>query len=306
MKVAVVTGAGGFIGTHLVRALRAGDVPVLAIDRSESPGLLRLRELEGVTTRGVDDDVASWRAALEGVAIGTVHHLAGGRVADGDPAAQQRANVAPLAALFDALADRVPATIVLASSGEVYGAAPAPFREDGPTVPETGYGIAKLAAEQLGFTRARQHGIPFVVARLSVVYGPGQGPGMFVPDLVDAVRSGRAFDMTAGEQWRDFVHVEDAVAALCALGATPAAHGAVVNVGSGDPIQLRDVARFARELAGGGPPIRIGALPYREGEAMDYRFDVSRLTALTGCAARISLREGLQRLLRARGPENPG
>ncbi|HET7224192.1 MAG TPA: NAD(P)-dependent oxidoreductase, partial [Candidatus Eisenbacteria bacterium] len=292
----VVTGAAGFIGRALTRRLAGPGRPVIAIDR------VAWNAPDGVAAHVVNDD-AGLAAILAGVRVGGVFALAGGRMAQGGLAAHLIVNLVPLAGLLEAVAPAEGVRVVFASSGEVYGSAPAPFDESAPAVPRTPYGLAKLACEELGLSWARSGAGRFAVARLAVVYGPGQRGDMFVPSLVRALARGERFEMSPGEQIRDFVYVDDVVDALLALAATDAASGACWNVGSGSGVRLDQVAALAcaahAELAGtaGAADVVRGARAYRPNEVMDYRFDSSRFRALTGWSARVPLAQGLRRTL---------
>lgn len=297
MRSTVVTGASGFLGRHVVGALLAAGHPVVALVRDEPTvallpehPALRVVRAELDTADGVD-------AAVEGVDVRAVIHLAGGRAPGGLASidANVRLSLAPTAALVAALSRRAELeAFVLASSGEVYGAVPAPFRENAEASPRSGYGIAKLLAEELSLAAFRARGFPAVVVRMGVVYGPGQlGSPMFVPALLEAARQRRPFEMSQGEQLRDFVYVRDVATTLVQLSSTPAARGEIVNVGTGEGVQVRELATRLWERLGRPMELRIGALAMRPDEASDYRLDVTKLRALTGSAPSTPLDEGL-------------
>ena len=239
------------------------------------------------------------RRAPWGEAVRWVFHLAGGRRAEPAEALEGNleANVDTTLGLIEAFRQRPPQAFVLASTGEVYGRQAAPFREDAPALPETPYAVSKAMAEIAGLAAFRRSGFPFVIARLAVVYGPEQPATMFVPQLAEAIARGEAFAMTGGEQVRDLVYVEDAVRALALLARCEQAAGQVVNVGSGRGAPLREVAETALRVAGRSIPLRLGELPYRPGEIMDYRLSMDRLAGLTGWSPGVSLEDGLRRTI---------
>jgi nucleoside-diphosphate-sugar epimerase len=149
---------------------------------------------------------------------------------------------------------------------------------------------------------AAARGIGFVDLELEHVYGPGDDATKFVPALIRALVGERsAFDLTPGEQRRDFVYVTDVVAAYLQvlehradfLGATTR-----VEVGSGEAVALADFVRLARDVAGSGTRLNLGALPYRAGELMHSVADLEALRRL-GWAPAVSLREGLARTVSA-------
>jgi nucleoside-diphosphate-sugar epimerase len=125
---------------------------------------------------------------------------------------------------------------------------------------------------------------------------------MLIPSLVRAVNGDRALPMTAGEQVRDFIYVDDVAEAMLRLAVAPGARGEIVNVGRGESVSIRDTVGLLEQLSGRRAPVVLGAIPYREGEIMDYRMDISKLERLTGFSPRTPLREGLTRTLADRVP----
>lgn len=189
-----------------------------------------------------------------------------------------------------------PRLALLLSSGEVYGAVPVPYREDGPIAPMTPYARAKRRAEELvlGYS-GRAH-----VVRAGVVYGPGQRGPMLIPALAAALLQGEPFPMTAGEQSRDFIHVEDLVALLVRVLETDAPP--IVNAGLGREVEVRVVARSLVRLIGErtgrdvGACLRLGALPYRDDEPMRYALS-NALARSLGWEPRWDLEGGLAELV---------
>ena len=176
------------------------------------------------------------------------------------------------------------------SSGECYGDAPLPYREDGPALGSSDYARAKLEGE-----RALAAAAATTVLRLGVVYGPGQSPRMFIPQLVASLRTGRMFAMTSGVQTRDFVFVDDvADAVACALAAEPVP---VVNIASGREVSVRNAARaIAFAIGADEGLLGLGQLPLRPGEAMRYVLDVSLAARALDWRPRTALEVGAARL----------
>lgn len=295
----VVTGANGFVGSALVRALVAKGVsPVALVRTAEARAALVSAFGDRVRVRVTSlDDARAIEDALDGCEPGVVFHLAGGRALDTATIdeANAAANLAPTRALAAALGGRN-ALVVLASTGEVYGKQPGPFVEAMTPEPLTPYARAKVAAERALADGARD-APDFVIARLSVVYGPGPwrgaAAGMLVPRLIMASRTSSTFKMTSGEQTRDFLFVDDAARGLMLLAEAAAARGQIVNVGAGESHAVGDVARRVLAAADTGTRLELGAEPLRPNETLDYRFDTSRLRELTGFTPALTLDQGI-------------
>jgi nucleoside-diphosphate-sugar epimerase len=281
----LVTGATGFLGRPLCRLLleRGAQVHVLV-----RPG----RSLEGCRAHLADlADRAAVERAVQGASPRVVFHL-GALLRGEDGVGMVRANVLGTLYLLQAVGGR--AQVVHTGTAQEYGRAPAPWSEDQDPDPVSLYGATKAAAT----LQCCQAGA--VTARLFQVYGPGQGPGYFMSDLVQAVRSGRRLPMTAGEQSRDFTWLDDVLEVLLALGLRPDLRGQVLNVCTGRPTTLREVVALLERLLGRKVPVDLGALPYRPDELYRMEGRPDRLLQ-AGLRLPTDLPTGLARLARAEG-----
>lgn len=287
----LVTGGAGFIGTHLCRALsRAGS----AVEAWTRPGTVADGDA-GIERHAVDvRDRGAVAAALAARPPDRVFHLAGVRLmgnSAGNLATMFETHV--LGALHVIENVRPGTRVVVVGSCEEYGRGPVPFRETQQAQAQTAYAISRLATTLACLALP----LPICVARLAVVYGPEQVGAMFIPSLAEACATHRPFEMTSGEQTRDFLYVDDAVRALLALAETEGAMGQVVNVGTGVECTVRHVAQEAARLCGEGADLRIGAIASRPGEASHYVCSIDKITALTAWRPQVGLDEGLARTL---------
>jgi nucleoside-diphosphate-sugar epimerase len=192
------------------------------------------------------------------------------------------------------------ARLVHLGTCEEYGAAPVPFDETGREAAASAYGVSKLAATHLLQAVARNSSLPVVILRLTNVYGPGQAEDMFVPALIATLLRGRPFSMTAGQQTRDYVYVDDVVGAIVRAAGMSAPDGSVVNIGAGEPVRMKAVAALALRSIG---PSAAGLLscdrPYRAGESMEYWASTARALQLYDWAPRVDLEEGISRTVAA-------
>jgi UDP-glucose 4-epimerase len=304
----LVTGGAGFVGSHLVRRLVADGASVTVLVQPGAPVTALAGVADRVVTVAADlTDPDALGRALAPLRPGIVFHLAawtGGRGRPLDPEAWRlslRVNLEGTLNLLVALAARAEglARIVRTGGMEEYGDGPVPFREDQRERAVSPYSASQVSATQAAHALAEQWGLPLVTVRPSLIYGPGQDPGFFLPSLVRACAEGRDFPMTAGGQTVDFVHVDDVVEALAAAATREGVEGEVINAGSGREISIRALAERVVALSGTTAKLLHGARPERPGESSRRFMDCAKAARLLGWSARVGLDEGLRRLLEA-------
>jgi nucleoside-diphosphate-sugar epimerase len=285
-----VTGAAGFIGSHLGEALQAAGHDVVGFDSFTDyyDPALKEENAQGLDVRRVDlgDDPIDFSA------FDAVFHLAG------QPGARSFGHVFPdylwrnlLATqrVFEAAVDaEIP--VVWASSSSVYGDAETyPTPEDVQPRPNNPYGVTKLSCEQLHDTYARLFGLRAVALRYFTVYGPRQRPDMAFARMVAAAARDEEFELYGdGSQSRSFTFVADVVdATIRALEAPPG----IYNVGGGDESTMRDALELLGEVA--GRPVRFRLGPPQTGDMHRTRADTTRIEQAIGWRATTPLRNGL-------------
>ena len=290
----LVTGAAGFVGARLVRSLLDGGEDVVALVRPGS----RLWRLEDVLDRvellEVDVGALDARsAALRDVRV--VHHLAAAGVdpRDGDPGSILATNVLGTQATLEVARVLEVDRFVYCGSCFEYGSG-SRLREDAPLRPRSTYAASKAAGRLLAEAAAAAHGLPVVTLRPFTAYGPFEAAHRLVPSCILNALAGRPIELTAGEQRRDLVHVDDVATAFVAAARNPAAVGRTLNVCSGEETRVRDVAATVLELVGGEAELRLGALPQRPGETDALSGDPAAAEQVLGLRP-TPLREGLAR-----------
>jgi len=287
----VVTGAAGFIGSHLSDALVARGDEVVAVDCLTDYYDPAEKE---ENARGLDLvrlDLAEGDLALDGVH--GVFHLAGqpGVRSFGDAfPLYLRRNVLATQRVLES-ASRSGVRVVLASSSSVYGNAERyPTPETATPEPISPYGITKLACEQL----VRAYDVDAVTLRYFTVYGPRQRPDMFFRRVCDALRDGSPFEIYgSGEQSRSFTEVGDAVAAtIAAMDGAPI--GALYNVGGGDEASMLEAIVLLEEIADRSLDIRH--VDRARGDVARTKADVSRIRDALGWEPSVPLADGLTRM----------
>lgn len=278
----LLTGAAGFIGSHVARVLLDAGCEVAVVVRPRNP-LTRLRDVrERLTVFACDlSDPAALRPALSTWRPDACIHLAW--YAEPGKYLTSANNIPALLAGLALLQELILSgcgQVVMAGTCAEYDTDLGFLREDGPTRPETIYAAAKLSLNLIGSRLAAAAGVNFAWARLFYLYGPSEDERRLVPALINALERGVIFPATKGEQVRDYLHVEDVASALWNI-AERRLNG-IVNVSSGVPVTLRQVMETVGEITGRADLIQFGALPYRDWEPAFICGDSRRLRVETG------------------------
>jgi UDP-glucose 4-epimerase len=299
----VIIGGAGFIGRHLTRRLAADGVPVLAFDRAQPPALPGMESVVG----DLSDACALRSVVTPGAAV---VHLAWTTIpatSDEDPVADLSDNLLGSVRLWEACAAApVRRVVYVSSGGTVYGnVRKLPIHEDDPTEPICAYGLSKLAAEKYLGLFGRLRKLDSIILRPGNAYGPGQDPSR--GQSAATVFTHRAFRNEPITIWgdgsatRDLLYVDDLVDAIVrVLAYDPGADGPrVFNVGTGQGTSLRELVETIGQVMG-----RVPEVSYASGRATDVSanvLDASRLRECTGWMPRVSLAEGIRRMLDAWG-----
>ena len=298
---ALVTGAAGFIGSHLVERLLAEGAHVTGVDcftDAYDPALKRANlagALAGPRFRLFDLDLgATDLGVLPEVQV--VFHLAaqpGVRSSWGDDfAAYAHHNVLATQRLLERYRGSAIERFVYASSSSVYGEAERyPTPEDVLPRPLSPYGVTKLAGEHLTLVYGRAFGMPVVALRYFTVYGPRQRPDMAFHRFCRALLAGDPVVVYGdGKQSRDFTFVADVVEGNLRAWRSAAPQG-VYNVGGGSQVELLQAIRLLERAL--GIEARLRFEPRAAGDPLRTRADASRIRADLGFAPSVSIQEGL-------------
>jgi UDP-glucose 4-epimerase len=298
-KNVLVTGATGFIGSHLVKRLVTEGAQVSALIMPEFfPGPIAAFSNHIKIIKADIANLDSLQAALALEKPDIVFHLAACVDVRRDwdcVSLMINNNLVGTANLLQALKDRQIDLMINIGSSEEYGDATSPQSEENRELPVSPYSFSKVAAVYLCQMAAKAFNFPVVTARLFPVYGPGQNTGMFIPSAIIKLLSRQEFRMSPGEQIREFNYVDDVVEALIQLSSCgDDIVGSVINIGNGIPYRIIEVIDTIRALIEDSARIQVGALSYRVGEVMESYCDNSLLKQLTGWEPQFSLKKGLE------------
>ena len=289
----LVTGATGFVGSHVVRRLLAAGERVTAVVR---PSSSRWR-LEGIEDRveliqadleDVEAVTAHLRRVKPETCIHTAWYAEPGKYL---PSPKNLDSLRASLALLEELAKVGCRHVTGVGTCFEYDMASQPLSEDSLTRPFTLYAACKLAFYVIATQRAPQLDMGFAWGRLFYLYGPYEDERRLVPAAVKALSTGQEFPTTSGTQVRDYLHVQDVASAICAVCLRRLS--GPFNVCSAQPVTIRDVVGTIGELLGRPDLIRLGAYPDREWDPREVAGVNRRLVEEARWSPRYPLREGL-------------
>ena len=297
-KIALITGASGYIGTRLVRKLLVSDYRIIAFDMRFSASFT---EEFGNTVKCVEGDILDEEKLVgifEAEAVEFIYHMAGLKNRTNKVEEFSLLNKVNYGGTLSVLSAAVKYSkikhIVLMGTTEEYGSAIAPFTEETQELPNSAYGLSKLSATKLARLFYNQYKLPITVLRPSITYGPGQGVEMFLPAMIDTLVKGQPFKMSPGEQVRDFLYIDDLVEAIIASCEERLLEGEIVNVASGVSLQLKEVALHVAKMLGKEDLLEVGAIPYRGFEIMNYSINIEKILKLSSWRPTTSFEDGLR------------
>jgi len=306
-----VTGAAGFLGSHVVEQLVRRGKDVLAIDDlsvGKSDFLAPFRAGDGFRLLRQDvRDRGALAAAFREYRPAAVVHLAALHfipAAVADPAAAISLNVHGTQCVLSACREAGVERFWFASTGDVYPPSESPHREDDAPAPCNVYGLSKLMGEQLIALEARHRPeARFVVGRLFNLYGPRETNPHILPEILQQVRARPGEPLRLGNVWpkRDLVPVADAARAVVEMTERAPAGVTTCNVASGEATSMQEVVALIGELLGQPLPIHGDPSRVRPVERAHLQADVSRLRNLLGWTPHADVRRGLAELLAAEG-----
>lgn len=300
-----VTGAGGFIGSHLAERLLEQGAELTAFVRYTSRGRHGFLELLGPRKKdlrviaGDVSDLETVRSALRGTEF--VFHLAalpGIPYSYLHPREVFEVNAGGTLNVLLAAREAACARVVVTSTSEVYGTARyVPIDERHPKQPQSPYAASKVAADAMALSFHAAYGLPVAIVRPFNTYGPRQSDRAIIPTIIAQALTRDEILLGNLTPTRDFTFVTDTVEGLLAVGACPAATGEEVNLGSGREVSVGELA--CQIIAAVGRAVAVRQDPARvrpeSSEVNRLLADNSKAGRLAGWAPRVTLAEGLRR-----------
>ena len=298
----LVTGADGFIGSHVVEALLAArpDWDVVAfVHRAATRWLQpdpagRMAIMVGDASRSLDLEPVG-----EVDAIINLVGMPNAALCDREPEAARLANFQSAVNVLNlAAAQPRPARVVIVSTAALYGEADyLPITEDHPVDPKGQYGNTKLAAEITAMAYARDSGVPSVIVRPFNIYGPRQADDFVVPTIVRQCLMGLELRLGDGRPVRNFTYVTDAADFLVRAAIARDAVGSTINLGSRPVISIEQLARKVVDMTGCRLEPIFDRGRFRESDPTIHEMDPSLAERLLGWRPQVPLEVGLARTI---------
>jgi UDP-glucose 4-epimerase len=299
----IVTGAAGFIGSHLCRRLLQGGFSVTGIDCLSDyyPRWIKEKNigplLGNKRFRFLAEDILSLDLKTIFIRADVLFHLAaqaGVRSSWGESfAVYVRDNIQATQKILEEAKSHSLRKIIFASSSSVYGLCPElPMREASPLLPLSPYGVTKLAGEHLCFLYHKNYGLPAVSLRFFTVYGPGQRPDMAFHKFFKAIAEKKEIPVYGdGCQTRDFTFIEDVIEAVVSSLENGRA-GESYNIGGGHRKTLQDLFPLFEEIC--RKKIKVQYLDKQKGDVPDTWASIAKAREELHYSPRTPLREGLR------------
>lgn len=294
----LITGADGFIGSHLVDRLLDLNAKVFCVVEPDSDMHRIIEMKDKIHVLRYDICGAGLKKEIKKINPEKIFHLAAFVTPKREELLTEtmfRVNLGGTVNLMSALKGIDCEVVINTGTCEEYGNNKAPFRETDLPMPVSPYSASKVAATFYCQMLYSSFHMPVVTLRPFLTYGPNQSGELLIPSLIRAALQGKDFEITKGEQTREFNYVSDVIEGYIKAASTPAAIGRVINIGCGKEYKIKDMAKKVIAMSGASINLKIGALPYREGEARSFYCDNSLARRILKWRPKVELEEGLRR-----------
>jgi UDP-glucose 4-epimerase len=308
----LITGGCGFIGGHLSESFVAGGHDVTVLDSFDDFYASEIKHRNSSLARTaaergngrynlIEGDICNADVvadAFDGIDI--VFHQAakaGVRRSVEEPEAVNAVNVTGTLNCLQAARDADVDRFVLASSSSVYGKPEyLPYDEEHPTLPISPYGASKVAAEHYTRVYHEVHDLSTVILRYFTVYGPRMRPNMAISNFVSrCMRGDPPVVYGDGSQTRDFTYIDDVVAANRTLLTTGAADGEILNIGSGDNIDIRSLAALVRDRI--NPDLELSFAQRYDADAEHTHANIKKARKCIGYDPSTDISDGVEKFI---------
>ena len=297
----LITGAAGFVGSHVARKLVSARAEVHAICKPSSDRWRLADCSEGISWHTADiSDGSAIEEIFSQVRPEAVLHLGayGIDYAQQDPHELFNSNVYGTLFIVRMAANFGARRMIHTGSCSEYDSSSLPIPESAPPFPHTLYGVTKAASTMLVIQQGKQLALPVIVLRLFGLYGPFEAKKRFIPTVLLACLNGRPASLTPGQQRRDYTYIEDVAHLYASLAlAQSFPQSDVFNIGSGQGHSLKELGSLVERATGRTGMLKWGDLAHRTNEVQCQVADISKAKRELRWLPRTSLEEGLRKTI---------
>lgn len=302
-KRIIITGGGGYLGSKLAEKLVSSNAFIYLFDIKFNAISIALSK-KNLNVKIIIVDITQ-EENIKGAILETnpdyVFHFAALLTRDRNFSVYPTlydVNVKGTLNILEALRNILYKGLYFASSSEVYGSKnPVPYHEEQIPKPASPYSLSKLMAEQLIKTYSEIHQKPFTILRIFNFYGAGMPESFFLGELIAKLKSNRHFEMTGGEQIRDFIFIDDLIDMIIEISLSLKSDKETINICNGEGIKLNKIAPEIMKQMGKTNLLKIGALPYRPNEVWEMVGSREKLNKIIKCAPPTSIINGIQKIV---------
>ena len=291
-KRILVTGGKGYLGSFLVKKLEEEEAEVFTVSRTSNSNANHFST--DIT------DFKSLKNTIEKIKPQIIYHLAATLNRDRDFAKHDEImniNYNGTLNLLKALQNIDYENFIFASSSEIYGKNETPFHEGQSPNPVSPYSLSKTNAEFMIKIFSELHQKNFTILRIFNFYGEQMPEAFFIPQMINTLLKNETFNMTKGEQFRDFLYIDDVIEAMVLAYTNENSRNQLLNVCSGESISLKALVTSFSKIINGQGSINFGALPYRENEIWNMVGSNIKLNKILNFTPKFSLEEGIKRVI---------
>ena len=300
-KAILITGSGGFIGTHLVRKLICLKYEIICFDIFFSNSFLSEFKSKVIIYKGNLSDKNILLKINKKYIFSYIFHLAGSKSRSNNLIEfKQSIDInyfGALNLLESQINNKFIKKIILIGTMDEYGYSNKVFNESSYENPLSAYGLSKLSTTKLGLIFWKLFNLPITILRPSIVYGHNQGLEMFIPSIINSLSNNTFFDMTLGEQERDFLYIHDLIDVIIKVKKSLNTNGEVINIGFGKSIKLVELAKYISNTLKKDHLLNIGSIPYRGSESMKYSVSIKKAKKLLNWEPKFDIFKGINNIL---------
>lgn len=287
-KKVLVVGGNGYLGSFLVKALKNENAQVFVVSNNCDE-----------TDTSFITDITNFDETykiIQKIQPDVVYHLAANISRNRDFSIYESMAAVNIQGTLNVLKslENLDTHFIFTSTSEVYGNNSSPFHEEQIPKPVSPYSLTKISAELSIQTYCNQYQKKFTNLRVFNFYGEHMPESFFIPQMINSLKRGEDFNMTKGEQVRDFLYVGDVVDALLLTAKTTDSYGETMNVCSGEGTELSQLAKAVNKTMSTEAKIVLGAIPYRDSEVWEMIGDQTKIKKITGFKPKTTIEEGIE------------